>query len=71
MDMLGPNDVIPVGFRRGQDVELICTDNGLKYLPEPVKKSVRSGDYTTVIVAQTPENLVALRLCGVNVAEVI
>lgn len=71
MGRLGPNDVIPVGFRRGRDVELICTDNGLRYLPEPMDKSTRSGGYYKVHVAQTPENLVALRLCGVNVAEVM
>lgn len=71
MSCFSPNDVIPVGFRRGKDVELLCTDNGLQYLPAPVKKSARSGDCYTVIVAQTPENLVALRLCGVNVAEVM
>lgn len=69
--MLQPNDIIPVGFRRSKDVEIICTDNGLGYLPVPVKKSARSGDYYTVIVALTPENLVPLRLCGVKVAEIL
>lgn len=78
MKNLKPNDIIPVGFRRGEDVELrgedvelICTDNGLLYLPEPVRKSEKSGNYTTVIVAQTPENLIALRLCGVDVSQVV
>jgi hypothetical protein len=71
MSKLGPNDIIGVGFRRGVDVELLCTENGLRFLPEIEKQSPRSGDYYTVIVSLKPENFVPLRLCGVKVSALL
>ena len=74
MTPLKSHDILFVGFRRGRDVELLCTDNGLAYIPDPIKPVTpwqKSGGYTLVHVAQATENLVVLRMCGLNVSEVI
>lgn len=64
------NDVIAIGYRRGVDIHLACSDAGLTMVPEPTsvgRKNPASGWYDVLIAATVP-NVVALRMMNVITA---
>ena len=63
------DNVITLGYRRGEHVHLICTDKGLNMLPEPFliekNRNLAATMVNDVLIAATVPNVVALRLIGV------
>lgn len=63
---MDPDDIIPIGYKPGIYVYLLCTKNGLRNLPEPISVLLPDQNgYYGVTIATTKENLVAMRLAGV------
>lgn len=63
--------VIPLGYRKGRDISVLATTYGLTKLPVPDKLGMEGGSgYYEATYSRTPDNLIALRLCGISAQDI-
>lgn len=70
---IASNEIIPLGYRRGEFISLLATDAGIAMLPEDFEAvDSMPGDsyFREVRVPLTEPNLVILRLLGVPVEDI-